>query len=103
MSEKDTIHVDGTDYPTKLTEKYRKKAGWQRPDPKKVHAVIPGTIVEVFAKPGQKLDWGKPLLVLEAMKMRNEVCTPRKDLVVAAVHVTPGDVVMKGQLLIEFE
>jgi biotin carboxyl carrier protein len=101
--EKDKIHVDGTDYPTELTEKYRKKAGWKRPDPRKLTAVIPGTIVEVMAKPGQKLDWGAPLLVLEAMKMRNEVVSPRKGLVVAAVHVSPGDVVMKGQLLVEFE
>ena len=103
MSDKEILHVDGTDYPTTFTEKYRKKTGWRRPDDRRVTAVIPGTILEVHVKPGQKLDRGEPLLVLEAMKMRNEVQCPRIGFVVEAVHVEPGDVVTKGQLLVEFE
>lgn len=104
MNEKqDYIHVDGTDYPTSLTEKYRQKSGWLRPDPKKLTAVIPGTILEVRVKVGDKVDRGHPLLVLEAMKMRNDVLAPTIGFVIKAVHVKAGDVVAKGQLLVEFE
>jgi biotin carboxyl carrier protein len=45
---------------------------------------------------------GQSLLILEAMKMQNDLAAPRT-ATVRAVHAAPGDSVAKGQLLIEFE
>jgi len=46
--------------------------------------------------------WGDGLLVLEAMKMKNDITSPRHG-VIKAIHVEVGAMVAKGQLLIEFE
>lgn len=65
-------------------------------------APVPGKIVEVFVKPGDEVDEGTPLLVLEAMKMENELRAPKKGRV-SAVLVTKGDTAERGQLLVGLE
>ncbi len=102
MDELKKLHVDGTDYQTRLTRKYAARADWRRPDPSQLRSVIPGLVLEVKAKPGQKVRRGDVLLVLEAMKMQNPVAAPR-DGVVAAVAVTAGQTIPKNTLLFEFE
>ena len=64
-------------------------------------APIPGTIVSVAVRPGDRVSAGQPLLVLEAMKMKNLIKASRAAQV-AAVAVQPGDQVTQGQRLIEF-
>ncbi|RZK22147.1 MAG: biotin/lipoyl-binding protein [Hymenobacter sp.] len=64
-------------------------------------APMPGLIVEVRAQPGQAVQKGDPLLVLEAMKMENILKAPA-DGVVASIKVGPRDNVTKGQLLVQF-
>jgi len=67
-----------------------------------VLAIMPGKIIRVMAKPGQKVEEGEPVCVLEAMKMENELHAPQSG-VVRAVHVKPGDDVEKDQVLVEIE
>jgi biotin carboxyl carrier protein len=67
-----------------------------------VWAPVPGKIVNVLVKPGDKVDEGTPVVVLEAMKMENELHSPVKGSV-TAVLVKKGDQAEKGQLLIAFE
>jgi biotin carboxyl carrier protein len=67
-----------------------------------VRAPMPGLVLRVIAEPGQAVRKGDGLLVLEAMKMENEL-RAQADGVVKAVHVTPGDAVGKNALLLEFE
>lgn len=64
-------------------------------------APMPGLVLSVAVQPGDDVDAGAPLLVLEAMKMENEL---RADAPVriAAVRVVPGEAVSKGQVLIEY-
>jgi biotin carboxyl carrier protein len=62
-------------------------------------APVPGKIVDVFVKPGDNVDEGAPLLVLEAMKMENELRAPKKGKVIA-VLVQKGDTAERGQLLV---
>jgi len=55
-----------------------------------------------MAKEGDKVSAGTPLLILEAMKMRNEVLSPI-DGVVKKIHVKEGEMVPKSFLLIEMD
>jgi len=67
-----------------------------------LRAPMPGLVVRVHAAPGQQVTAGASLVVLEAMKMENELRAPAAG-VVRAVLVEPGHAVEKGQKLVEFE
>jgi pyruvate carboxylase subunit B len=54
-----------------------------------------------LAREGEAVDAGRGLVVLEAMKMENELRAAAPG-VVASIRVTPGQAVEKGQVLIEF-
>ena len=68
----------------------------------KICAPMPGNIVNVQVKAGDTVTKGQVLLVLEAMKMENEIMAPR-DGVIAGVHVNKGDSVDSGKLLISMQ
>jgi len=63
-------------------------------------APMPGMVVTVAAKAGQKVLRGAPLLSIEAMKMETMLSADR-DGVIGAVHVKPGDVIAAKDLLVE--
>ncbi|HET6642021.1 MAG TPA: biotin carboxylase N-terminal domain-containing protein [Gaiellaceae bacterium] len=65
-------------------------------------APMPGTVIRVLAKAGERVSHRQPLLVLEAMKMETPLVSPF-DAVVKAVHVAEGDRVAGGALLVELE
>jgi biotin carboxyl carrier protein len=68
---------------------------------KTIRAPIPGTIISVSARAGNEVSIGQELCVLEAMKMKNAIRSPRKGIV-AAVHVSPGQTVQHRAVLVEF-
>ena len=70
--------------------------------PTPVIAPMPGLIVRVAVRVGDRVTAGQGLVVMEAMKMENELRAPA-EAVVRAVHVTPGAAVEKGTTLVEFE
>lgn len=63
---------------------------------------MPGKIIEVFASKGDVLKEGDPLLILEAMKMQNQVLASF-DCKVITIHMKEGDAVMGDQLLFELK
>ena len=63
---------------------------------------LPGTVLDVFVKPGDAVKVGQRLLLLEAMKMENNIDADR-DGVVKEVKVNKSDAVMEGQVLVVFE
>ena len=65
-------------------------------------APMPGNIVNVLVKAGDRGEKGQVLLILEAMKTENESMSPR-DAVVAGVHVNKGDSVDSGKLLVSLQ
>lgn len=67
---------------------------------RKIEAPMPGSIVKVAVKPGDTVKNGQLLLVLEAMKMENEIVSP-VDGTVNLVAVTAGQSVNSGELLIQ--
>jgi len=64
-------------------------------------SAMPGVIVEVRVAAGAEVQEGAVLVVLEAMKMQNEIRAERSG-VVQAVHVSAGESVPAGAKLIEF-
>ena len=68
----------------------------------KLMADMPGRVVKILVKEGQDVDLGDPLLVLEAMKMENELKSAGK-VTIHKIHVHEGDSIDSGQTLIEFE
>lgn len=67
-----------------------------------VRAPMPGLVLDVFVEEGETVEAEQGLLVLEAMKMENELTAPAGG-VVRAIHATSGDAVDKEALLIEIE
>lgn len=65
----------------------------------KVCAPMPGTVMSVKVSNGQSVKKGDVLIVLEAMKMENEIFAPC-DGTVAAVNVSNGDAVESGKVLV---
>ena len=66
-----------------------------------VGAPIPGVIISVTVKPGDKVATGQELCVLEAMKMKSPIRATR-DGVIANICVAAGDHVVRDQALVEF-
>lgn len=67
-----------------------------------LRAPMPGDIVQVLVKAGDTVQVGQDLLVLEAMKMKNIIRSPRAG-VLAAVEVASGQSVAHGDLLVRYE
>lgn len=67
-----------------------------------ISAPMPGTIVSVNVKVGDNFKRGQVLLVLEAMKMENEILAPRDGRVVN-LNTQKGSNVNSGDILIAFE
>lgn len=66
-----------------------------------ITAPIPGVIVAVSVKPGDVVTVGQELVVLEAMKMKNVIRSPRAGTV-SAVKVAVGQTVKHRDLLVEY-
>ena len=64
-----------------------------------VKAPMPGNIIKVNVKPGDAVKKGDVLVVLEAMKMENDVCAP-EDGTVASVEVAKGATVETDAVLV---
>ena len=101
MPDKQHLNIDGTIYLTEVPE------GWHRPyagqpDHRVVRAFIPGIIHAVEVRPGSRVRKGQVLLLLEAMKMYNEILAHRA-ATVEEVTVRAGDVVQKDQILVRLK
>jgi biotin carboxyl carrier protein len=69
---------------------------------KTLPAPLPGTITEIFVKPGDEVESGQVVLVIEAMKMKNSIRSTREGKI-SAVLASAGQTVTHKQPLLEFE
>jgi len=89
-------------YRTTLTKKFANRTPYTPPDPRRIVAFIPGTILKVHVKEGHKVKKGDTLLVLKAMKMDNHLLATINGTV-KKVYVKQGETVPKHHLLIELK
>lgn len=69
---------------------------------KTIVAPMPGKVLAVRVKPGDRVAYGQELCVFEAMKMEQSIRSPR-DGVIASVHVAPGDNVTHAHVMFVFQ
>ena len=101
----DEIEVSGSSVTKNGGKKKASTTSSGRPRPHHAGCVttaMPGTIVAVKAKVGDKVKAGDGVLVIEAMKMENEIQASTTGTVVA-VHVTKGDSVTPDESLLEIQ
>ncbi len=98
----ESLEIGNAVYTTRLTSKFRNRINWERPDERIVKAIIPGTIQRIMVKEGDQVSAGQAMLILEAMKMRNEVLAPLEG-VIRAIHVSEGEQVPKSHVLVELD
>lgn len=70
------------------------------PGPAPVVAPMPGLIVRLHVQLGDQVQAGQPVVVMEAMKMENELRAPAAGTI-KAIHAQPGKAVEKGTVLVE--
>lgn len=95
----DTLLLEGGEYRTILSNKYRKRKSYSVPEPV-VKSAIPGTIIEVLVNKGQKVKRGDAICVLDSMKMNNTICSSLAGIV-KKVYITVGQMVGKDASLVE--
>jgi biotin carboxyl carrier protein len=98
----ETVKIASHPYKVQVNE-----IGVSRPIPRKkkkisgkIKAFIPGMVVHIPVKEGQMLEQGEVVIILEAMKMENEILSPVKG-VVSKIASAPGNKVLPGELLME--
>lgn len=96
------LTVHDTVYKTTLTKNYQNRKQWVPENLNHVLVYLPGTIVELFVKEGQKVEEGEVLLILEAMKMKNKIAAPKSGTI-KKINVELGQSVAKNYLMIELE
>lgn len=112
------VDVNGSIYQVELQEEVKttKTPKLVRPNPvqiketkpkpitglSKVEAPLPGVIVKINIKEGDTVKKGQGIMIMEAMKMENNILA-EKDGVVNKVHVSEGESVLQGDLLVDIE
>lgn len=103
-----TLQINGNPYQLLIEDEYdqlAKKMGLFSGSSQKIKnikAPMPGLILDILIEPGQPVNKGDQLLILEAMKMEN-VLVASGEGVVKSVEVEKSMAVDKGQVLIEME
>jgi len=67
-----------------------------------IKAPMPGVILGIKVKEGERIKAGMEVLIMEAMKMENEITAPY-DGIVGKIHVNENDTVYEGELLVELK
>lgn len=68
----------------------------------KLTAPMPGKILEIMVKEGDKVELGEPVAILEAMKMENELKAPVSGIV-GSIEISEQDSLEKNALILEIE
>jgi biotin carboxyl carrier protein len=105
MNSKDTLgflNIDTSLYKTRISSKFANRKHYLPEDPRIILSFIPGTVLDILIKPGQVVKKGDDLMILDAMKMQNNLkCN--MDGKVKTIAVKKGDKVSKGTVLLDLE
>jgi biotin carboxyl carrier protein len=99
-----TVGVGGAEYAVTLADPKRLRAGGGGGAEKsgQLKAQMPGKVVRVLVAEGEQVEANQPLMVVEAMKMQNEMKAPRAGRV-QSLKVAAGDTVNAGDALAVIE
>jgi biotin carboxyl carrier protein len=103
-----TLEINGNPYEISIEDEYDqlvKEMGLSAGGAQKltnIKAPMPGLILDILVEPGQAIEKGTQLLILEAMKMEN-VLKSEGEGIVKSIEIKKGAAVDKGQILIEME
>ena len=99
------VIIDGALYTVNVMDERAKRlaeaaGGFAPPDGEQgIKSPMPGLIAAIPVKEGEVVKKGQVVIVLESMKMQNELKTPR-DGTVTAIKIAPGQAVEQGQVLL---
>jgi biotin carboxyl carrier protein len=99
------VYVDGRHFAVRATDprRVRRRHGAVEVEGRQsIIAPMPGKVVRVLVAKDQAVDSGQGLVVVEAMKMQNEIRSPKAGKVVE-IKVAPGEAVTSGQVLLVVE
>jgi biotin carboxyl carrier protein len=100
-----TVKINGSKYTVQLADRFDQmveRLGLnvvKQHLAKDIQAPMPGLVLEIVVQPGDEVDAGDPLVILEAMKMENVIKATGAGTV-KSLEVTQGSAVDKGQLLL---
>ena len=96
------VMVGGRRYPYRVEDprslKARRAHGGGADGPRSIKASMPGRVVRVLAARGEEVEAQQGVVVIEAMKMQNELKSPKAGIV-AEIRVAAGDTVAAGDVL----
>ena len=96
------IHIAGERIPYRVDDprslKGRRARVGTTDGPKAIKASMPGRVVRILAQKGEAVEAHQGVVVIEAMKMQNELKSPKAGTV-AELRVAPGDTVVAGDVL----
>ncbi|MDT8401828.1 MAG: acetyl-CoA carboxylase biotin carboxyl carrier protein subunit [Bacteroidales bacterium] len=95
------LNINYSEYTTRLSNKFKNRKVYEPADKSRLLSFIPGTIIEIMVREGDRVKKGDEVLVLEAMKMKNRIKSPLNGQV-KHIDVKLNEVVPKGKLMIEF-
>lgn len=98
----DTLEIDDVQYQTLVPEWTKNRKPWRPKEEGEIVSQIAGIVREIFVEQGARVETGSRLMVLEAMKMYNEILSP-VDGVVEAVLVESNVNYPKGTLMIKIK
>lgn len=100
------VNLRGVSYPVKLTDPKRLRSAQSGAEQNKgtarIVAPMPGKVVRVLVEAGAEVEAGAGILVVEAMKMQNEMKAPKAGQVVS-IHAQVGSTVNAGDVLAVIE
>lgn len=96
------LNINKVLYKTRLSKKFMSRKLYEPADPRLIMSFIPGTILDILVKEGQKVKTGDELLILDSMKMKNRLKSGR-DGIIESIEVKPGVKVAKGTLLLKMK
>ncbi len=94
--------IQGAVYKTTFTKKFENRENYQAPNENMIHSFIPGTVIDIFVKPKEKVKEGETLMLLEAMKMQNQIRMPF-DGEIVKIHVKKDESIPNRYLMMEIK
>ena len=105
MAEKEKLQViivHSAQYLTTYTKKYENRKVWVEPNLNHIKSHIPGTVIEIRVSEGQVVEEGQSLLILNAMKMYNDIKMPFKGKILK-INIEKDQKIPKEYVMIEID